>query len=626
MADLNLVVQLLADTKSLNKSVQGIDKQMAGLKRSVIGLGAGLGLAFGAREAIDVLGGAITKAEDLAEAQSRLDQIYGDSASTVQHWADTTAASYRLSGLEATNALGDIGALLRGAGLEGQELADSATLVAEAVGDIASFNNLSSMEALQKVMAGLAGEAEPLRRLGFDMTVAGVAASTELVPGLEDANNVLRRIAALDVQAGLIGITGDSVRTLDSVVGKSEQLRIKVEDLEIQLGELLLPWKELFLDGALTAITNLHGIAEAITAIGDAIRQEAILEGFDPLAWITSGPAGALASLVNEFVGDAGDLRDELGLTQEAYIDLLSAVSAQTGEDNIVALNREIREFVQTDAGREMVRQLGGLPEVLEDVGDSAPLAAGGLDELALAIPKVLEETIGDAERAGFTLGDVLQDAFTIDPGSFDPIEGLAEALDPRELVRRMNKELYEANKALSEILADPEALNSEWEKVDRRMSKLLKRSVKLETLTGPAKNLGIMFVSQTVAGVKQDQQKVLDQFRLLGLDAGDEVTTAGTVGIGEVRGMFPDSTTLQAIGGIVGRWVGLGFISGFKGSGATTIAQDQDTSQGGGDTRIGPGAITIHTSGDPAAIESAVVGALRRFQRNNGVQQLRGI
>lgn len=119
---------------------------------------------------------AIELASSLNEVQNVVDVTFGQNASQINRWSQTAITAFGLSELQAKQFTSQIGAMMKSSGIAGQELVTMSTRLTGLAGDFASFYNLPIEEAFDKIRAGIAGETEPLRRLGINMTVANLQA------------------------------------------------------------------------------------------------------------------------------------------------------------------------------------------------------------------------------------------------------------------------------------------------------------------------------------------------------------------------------------------------------------------------------------------------------------------
>ena len=621
-----MLVNLVSDTRGINKGVGEVNSKLSSLGKTIGKLGIGLGIAAAAKVAVDYVGDAIGKAKELEESQSRLDAVYGDSAREVRRWAADNATAYRLSNREAARALGDIGSLFKGAGLAGDELAAAATLATEAVGDIASAANLSSVESLQKVMAGLSGEVEPLRRIGIDLSVKNVENIAEQL-GVDDLPLVQQRLAALQFQADNLNITGDSERTLDSATGKAEQLRVKLDNLQTDLGGVLLPLQvgvtEFLIgiaDALQTAIDNLEGILDAggflLQSIGKAFDDFNKRMGESAQGQEIWQETEAFLSQQQQFYRMA----DAIGLTNDQIADL----TYNTAEYQLV----QQRLADDPNAGEEFFANLNSaLQQQARDI-ETAKEQAGRWAEYYARQRTVHEEG-----------GNSVAEAITGVTGSIaDAVNGIKQRLDsavnvelfdfdfgsPTEWVKDINKQLKEANVELKNFLTNPKAqrsLEAGISTMNARMERLLNKTAKAANLDSAGGSLMAVFGASVLAKTNKAVTGVQGAMELLGTKGHSKFVAQFSSTPSDILKAQPSTTQMSGRYYALGLAARTGFLRGFGNpvpSGTGLAGQ----TGGAADTRsVAP--LTINIAGDPAVIEAAVMRSLRHSGMANGAVQM---
>lgn len=136
--------------------------------------------------------------------------------------------------------------------------------------DIASFFNTDVEEAMVKLRAGLAGETEPLRALGVDITEATLKL-TALKYGIEDsiesmsqaAKTQLRWLAIMDQTETVFG---DMAKTIDEPAGQIRVLQQQFENLSRSIGSVFLPVIQ-------TILPYVNAVVIVIRRLVDTIAQ-----------------------------------------------------------------------------------------------------------------------------------------------------------------------------------------------------------------------------------------------------------------------------------------------------------------------------------------------------------------
>ena len=140
--------------------------------------------------------------------------------------------------------------------------------------DISSYFNISVEDSMQKLQAGLSGELEPLRRLGYALDAATLQQVAH-AHGIEmNINNVsqaqkaqLRYIAIMEQSKNAMG---DLSRTIESPANQIRILEARIETLKRAIGDALMP----IVSAALPYITAFFQI------LGEAARKLAEFLGF----------------------------------------------------------------------------------------------------------------------------------------------------------------------------------------------------------------------------------------------------------------------------------------------------------------------------------------------------------
>ncbi len=270
------------------------------LAANVIGKGAGL-LA-------DQLGGAIAGASDLNESMSKALVVFGDWVDGIDEFAETSAKSWGISKQAAYEATGTFGNLFRALGMNKQEAANLSVPIVKLAADLASFNNLSPEEVLEKLRSGLVGEAEPLRSLGVNINETVVQAKA-LEMGLADARGELSESAKVQARYALImeqtkTAQGDFARTSDGLANQQRILKAEWKDLQTQVGQQLLPVMlalvRFLVDEGVPALSELSDkakeFAPTVKEVAEDVEDAAVRFGrwFEESGLLDTGLAGLI--------------------------------------------------------------------------------------------------------------------------------------------------------------------------------------------------------------------------------------------------------------------------------------------------------------------------------------------
>lgn len=187
--------------------------------------------------------------------------------------------------------------------------------------DYASFYNLSTDEAANKVRSAIAGEIEPVRALGKDLSVAKLQlTATELgingtVEAMTQADKAMLRTITLLRQSE--SAQGDLARTLDDPANQMRIFAAQTEMLSTALGELFLPILQEVLPYAIATVKVLRMVTEEF----------ARLAGFE-LPDFESTSATEEVETLGGALEDAADAAKEL---YQLSFDELNILGAQMG-------------------------------------------------------------------------------------------------------------------------------------------------------------------------------------------------------------------------------------------------------------------------------------------------------
>lgn len=195
----SLVVKLIGDTTGFRDDMAE-GERIAGqftenlrkhsLQVTAIGAGMTAGLTLpivaGFKSAMDA-------ASDMSETTSKVGVVFDTQAESVMAWSQTSATAMGMSQQSALDAAGTYGNLFVSMGLTDTASSSMSTHLVQLAGDLASFNNMAGSDVLEKLRAGLTGEAEPLKALGVNINAATIEAKA-LSLGLVQADVDLLKV------------------------------------------------------------------------------------------------------------------------------------------------------------------------------------------------------------------------------------------------------------------------------------------------------------------------------------------------------------------------------------------------------------------------------------------------
>ncbi|EGW39160.1 hypothetical protein [Desulfosporosinus sp. OT] len=275
------------ETMRLAQSAQRASKETGNLGNIIKGTFIG-NLAANAIENIadkvkDLAFGGVKLASDLTEVQNVVDVTFGKDASKINDWSKAALDAFGLSDLEAKKYNSTLGSMMKSSGITGDSLIQMSENLTSLAGDYASFYNLTSEEAFEKIRSGISGETEPLKQLGKNLSVANLQAyafskgiKTSWDKMDQASQTLLRYNYLLSISSDVMG---DFNRTKDSSFAIQTKLfDTNIQQLSATIGQKALPqltqwvktannWAE---NADIGKITQDVGIA--FSAVGDGIQ------------------------------------------------------------------------------------------------------------------------------------------------------------------------------------------------------------------------------------------------------------------------------------------------------------------------------------------------------------------
>jgi hypothetical protein len=247
-----LLIKLELQSDQLQKSVTQVDKKMGELNKQQTATKKGLaGLKAGYLAIAGVLTGVVAKAmgialkaaSDFEEANSKFGVVFRGVSKEANAMRQELVNSYGVSTLAATEMLSGIQDFLVPMGLARDEAAQLSGNFAKLAVDIGSFNNAPTAEVLQAIKSGLAGQSEPMRRFGVDISETTLK-QMALSQGIELTNGKLDRQSRAQLLYQKIiqdstDALGDFERTQNSTANVMKRAAAIGEDIKLVFGQEL---------------------------------------------------------------------------------------------------------------------------------------------------------------------------------------------------------------------------------------------------------------------------------------------------------------------------------------------------------------------------------------------------
>ena len=202
-----------------------------------------------ARSAVTGVARAISKgiklSSDYTETMNLFTVSMGQYAEEAYNFAQTVSDAMGIDPAEWMKAQGTLMTLVKGFGVAGDRASVMSQQLTQLGYDLASFFNISVEDAMTKLESGIAGELEPLRRLGYDLSQAKLEATAlslgidKLVSSMTQAEKAELRYYAIMTQ--VTDAHGDMARTLNAPANQMRVLNAQVTQLGRTFGNFFIP-------------------------------------------------------------------------------------------------------------------------------------------------------------------------------------------------------------------------------------------------------------------------------------------------------------------------------------------------------------------------------------------------
>ena len=278
-----LTNQLNAVTAAFNRLPTNIQRAITVTNRisqennkaanSYMNLYAKIKMAMGAvRTGARVIASWITQSNQYIEDLNLFTASMGEYAQEAQNYAEAVSEALGIDPGEFMRNQGVFNTIISGFGVASDKAYLMSKNLTQLGYDISSFFNISFEDAMQKLQSGIAGELEPLRRLGYDLSVARLQEEA-LALGIEKKVSAMTQAekSQLRYYAIMTQVTtaqGDMARTLNAPANQLRVLQAQVTQCARALGNIFIP--------ALNAVLPYAiALAKLLTQFADVVGNNA---------------------------------------------------------------------------------------------------------------------------------------------------------------------------------------------------------------------------------------------------------------------------------------------------------------------------------------------------------------
>ena len=319
-----IALELGVDDSVFNRDMKNIASDSNNMfKNQFSGLGTKLGVAIGTALTGALVHECLELGSSLSEVQNVVDTTFKDMSSDINSWSKNAITQFGLSEYKAKQYTGTIGAMAKAYGFAGEELETMSVNIAGATGDIASFYNLSTDEAFEKMKSIFTGETESLKSLGIVMSQTALEQyalnngfGTTLDNMDEQTKAMLRYQFVMD---GLSDVHGDFAKTADSWANQTRVMELRIDSLKSSFGQLLI-----------------HVLTPAINAFNDLLAE--LNQCTDALLEFTGIVQGNSTEVIRTQASSAATEIENIGTAAEETEKKLNKLGSY---DNLNVISKE---------------------------------------------------------------------------------------------------------------------------------------------------------------------------------------------------------------------------------------------------------------------------------------------
>lgn len=213
----------------------------------------------------------ITQSNKYVEDLNLFTVALGDGAEAAKEFAETVSDLMGIDPADWLRNQGVFNTIIKGFGVANDRALIMSKNLTQLGYDISSFYNISVEDAFTKLQSGIAGELEPLRRLGYDLSVARLQQEAytlgieKKVSAMTQAEKSELRYYAIMTQVK--DAQGDMARTLNAPANQLRILQAQVTQCARALGNIFIPALNAVLPYAIALAKVIRIIANAIASL-----------------------------------------------------------------------------------------------------------------------------------------------------------------------------------------------------------------------------------------------------------------------------------------------------------------------------------------------------------------------
>lgn len=239
------VLKIVADIADATKGIDQVTTQTTTMKDRMVGIGKSVaaGLAVGA-----VVQFGRTSLDAAAAAEDAGDQIvsaFGSASGSIEQFSQTSADRMGISATAYQTMAAKAGQVLTSFGVDQASAAQQVETLAQRAADMAAIWGTSTEEAMDAMTNGIMGQTRGLKKFGISIEESEIKAKAMAMGQVDAEGKVTAAGEAIARQALILEKTakyqGEYAANSEDLGAQQDQMRAKMEDLEVQIGNALLP-------------------------------------------------------------------------------------------------------------------------------------------------------------------------------------------------------------------------------------------------------------------------------------------------------------------------------------------------------------------------------------------------
>lgn len=223
------------------------------------------------RQGARVVGSWINSSNQYIEDLNLFNVSMGQYAEKAQKYADAVGEALGINPGEFMRNEGIFNTIIKGFGVAEDKAYTMSENLTQLGYDISSFYNISFENAMEKLQSGISGELEPLRRLGYDLSVARLQEEA-LALGIEKKVSAMTQAEKSELRyyAILTQVTdaqGDMARTLSSPANQLRILQAQLKQCSKALGNIFLPLLSAVLPYVIAFAKVIRYLADSLASL-----------------------------------------------------------------------------------------------------------------------------------------------------------------------------------------------------------------------------------------------------------------------------------------------------------------------------------------------------------------------